>query len=174
MGGLLHQQAASKSKHLKKHRGFALMAKKRHPPARLKFEFRGDKEAWTQTIGEIMATRIEQALRLLDLAKEAGDGQSIQAAMAMRAKAVTEIDEWARGNLGSRIGGIKGTATVKKERASTGAEPLKKDMATAEARKLLQKGKEVQSIPGIIANKGICSERYARSALNELLRKTEI
>lgn len=119
-----------------------------------------------RTLGEVMATKIEQAALLLALAKESGDVASIAAAKAMRETAIKTIDEWAGSVINQKEQGNNNQAKRKimtRKEEKVGA--LKADRAIIQIERLLQEGKESKSIPGILERLGICSARYARSLM---------
>ncbi len=140
--------------------------RKKNHTASLRHRF-SDGDDLTRTLGEVLATKIEQAALLLALAKESGDVASIAAAKAMRETAITTIDEWAGKVLNRQIKGQKGAKTLVNDRRKANAKPLKRDLALRQIERLGLAGKEPKSIPGILEKKGICSARYARSLMEK-------
>ena len=139
--------------------------RKENHTASLRHRF-SDADDLTRTLGEVMATRIEQAALLLALAKESGDVASIAAAKAMRETAIKTIDEWAGSVINQKEQGNNNQAKRKiMTRKEEKGEPLKADRAIIQIKRLLQEGKESKSIPGILERLGICSARYARSLM---------
>jgi hypothetical protein len=140
--------------------------RKENHTASLRHRF-SDGDDLTRTLGEVLATKIEQAALLLALAKESGDVASIAAAKAMRKTAINTIDEWAGKVLNRQIKAEKGAKTLINDRQKANAKPLKRDLALKEIERLGLAGKGPKSIPGILEKKGICSARYARSLMEE-------
>jgi hypothetical protein len=129
-----------------------------------------DGDSLLRTVGEVMANQIEQAAQLLDLAQKNGDVESIKAAKAIRARVIAQIDEWAGKAINRQIKGPKGPATRLRDQ-KRGGHPLKKDLALIEIQRLIKAGKEPRSIPGIVAEKKVCSARYARDLMAEIYKE---
>lgn len=141
--------------------------KKEAPPkANVKHSF-DDGECLIRSVGEVMASRIEQAARLLAMGREAGDSASMEVAREMRLKAVRQIDEWAGKTINRQVKAAKGAETFIRDQQKKNAKVLKRDLALAEIDRLAKMGKEPKVIPGMLDRQGICSARYARSLLEK-------
>jgi len=148
--------------------------KKKEPPkASVRHSF-DDGECLIRSVGEVMASRIEQAAKLLAMGRESGDSASMEAARKMRLKAVKEIDEWAGSVIKKIDDGEKAANKKRLERQRGIGKPLKQTKALTEIERLVKMGKEPKAIPGMLEKSGICSARYARSLLKKVTsRKAE-
>jgi hypothetical protein len=142
-------------------------AKTTKPTFGQSFQFK-DGQAHSETIGESVARRLEQALKLHQMAIECGDSLGIEAAKTMRQTVVAEVNQWASAYATPKVQGQAAAEHKKTLRRSKLIESTKGELAAKAIAELIAKGMEHKAIPGIIERRGVCSARYARDLLKKM------